>query len=161
MSNLVLAAWHSPQMQLAKLIYPALSPNIVPKEGAGEWEIHKSHEICLCRKWGKKTGSWTLRDESQVTPLVETFVLLGPLGFPMTNMDFAHTELWRSHMYHMIPLGTGVLLLRHMGWLGTRLVTMWPGQGEGFISLEGPDGTKMALLMAPFLQSSNISKNGR
>ena len=35
MSNLVLAAWHSPQMQLAKLIYPALSPNIVPKERAG------------------------------------------------------------------------------------------------------------------------------
>ena len=127
MSNLVLAAWHSPQMQLAKLIYPALSPNIVPKGGAGEWEIHKSHEICLCRKWSRKKSSWTLRDESQVTPLVAIFVLLGLVGFPMTSMDFAHTEFWRSHMYHMIRLGMGVLLLRHMGWLGTRLATMWPG----------------------------------
>ena len=59
-----------------------------------------------------------------MTPLVAIFVLLGLVGFPMTSMDFAHTEFWRSHMYHMIPLGTGVLLLRHMGWLGTRLVTM-------------------------------------
>ena len=56
--------------------------------------------------------------------MVEIFVLLGLVGFPMRSMDFAYTEFWRSHMYHMIPLGMGVLLLRHMGWLGTRLATM-------------------------------------
>ena len=43
---------------------------------------------------------------------------------------------------------------------GDHVTRAGQGRKEGFVSLEGPDGTKMALLMAPFLQSSNISKNG-
>ena len=99
MSNLVLAAWHSPQMQLAKLIYPALSPNIVPKEGAGEWEIHKSHEICLCRNWWRKVLDFTGWITSD-TP-GRNICFAWSLGLPNDENGFCpHWVLEVTHVSH-------------------------------------------------------------